>query len=132
MPPEFDIWHIAIPVKNLEKSVEFYTSLGFTLTGRDEFAAKKQAFVATKPGGFNIELFEPKNSTKTPQRPDHLAFECTNISSFRKTLSPENAAHLITDIEEFDNGVKYFEIKDPDGVSVQFFEGRKIYENSIK
>ncbi len=125
----FDIWHIAIPVADLDASVKFYTSLGLSLVGTDEYPSKKQAFVATRPGGFNIELFQPKTNGSDRRLPDHLAFDCDDLSAFRDSISAKFEG--LPSIEEFDNGVKYLGLKDPDGVSIEFFEGRKIYEQSI-
>ena len=48
----FDIWHIAIPVDDLDKSTDFYCKqLGFKLIGYDEYPSKKQAFIVTKENG---------------------------------------------------------------------------------
>lgn len=129
-----DIWHVAIPVSNLARSEAFYIDcLGFTLVGRDEYPSKKQAFVAVRPGGFTIELFERlgKHSGEPALRPDHLAFECENIDAFRDRLL---AAGLddVPEVETFDNGVRYLGLNDPDNVYIEFFQGRKIYEASIR
>lgn len=130
---ELDIWHVAIPVKNLDKSVTFYHKiLGLKLIGYDEYPSKKQAFVATKEGGFTIELFEPKGTaaSKPFHQPDHLAFECKDINQFRENLL-RNGFTSVPEIETFDNGVKYIGLEDPNGVNIEFFEGRSIYEKSI-
>lgn len=126
----FDIWHIAIPVSDMAHSIQFYKSLGFVLIGTDEGSSKRQAFLATKVGGFSIELFEPLKPSAEFKTPDHLAFECQNIENFRNSLLSHTSLD-VPKIEEFDNGVKCLNLKDPDGVTLQFFEGRAIYENSI-
>ena len=116
---ELDIWHVAIPVKDLNKSVTFYHKiLGLKLIGYDQYPSKKQAFVATKEGGFTIELFEPRGTaTSKPIRlPDHLAFECRDIKKFQKDLV-RNGLTSVPEIETFDNGVRYIGLEDPDGVS---------------
>ena len=129
--PVFDIWHVAIPVRQLSSSVQFYCDqLGFTLFGLDEQSSKKQAFIQSGKSEFTIELFEPKDPAYSPQRPDHLAFECENIVQYRDWLL-KNGLPDIPEILEFDNGVKYLPLRDPDGVALEFFQGRKIYEDSI-
>jgi glyoxylase I family protein len=129
-----DIWHVAIPVSDLAKSEDFYVSkLGFVLVGRDEYPSKKQAFVAVQPGGFTIELFERigKHAKEPALRPDHLAFECENIEAFRERLLVAGSSG-VPEVETFDNGVRYFGLNDPDGVYIEFFQGRKIYEAGIR
>jgi catechol 2,3-dioxygenase-like lactoylglutathione lyase family enzyme len=129
-----DIWHVATPVSNLAKSEAFYiNSLGFVLVGRDEYPSKKQTFVAVRPGGFTIELFERlgKHAAEPALRPDHLAFECEDIDAFRAQLIASGAVE-VPEIETFDNGVRYLGLNDPDGVYIEFFQGRKIYEASIR
>lgn len=128
-----DVWHVAVPVKDLERSKEFYCNkLGFILLGQDEYTTKKQAFVAVAPSGFTIELFEPKGAEKSKQRklPDHLAFECQDIGIFHARILSEGLK--VDSVEEFDNGVKYFGLSDPDGVKLDFFQGRTIYERSLQ
>jgi catechol 2,3-dioxygenase-like lactoylglutathione lyase family enzyme len=130
---DFDIWHIAIPVTNLDRSYAFYcTHLGFKVVGRDEYPSKRQLFVAVRDGGFTIELFEPKGPSagESPRRPDHLAFECADIVLRREYILKSGLS--TPDIETFGNGVRYFSLHDPDGVRVEFFQGRALYESSIK
>jgi len=129
--PNFDIWHVAIPVNDLNRSVKFYCdTLGFVLIGFDEYPSKKQAFIAVRKGAFTIELFEPKPRQKNPKYPDHLAFECPNLNEYREKLLRNNLTD-IPQIEIFDNGVQYLGLQDPDGITLEFFQGRHIYEQSI-
>jgi catechol 2,3-dioxygenase-like lactoylglutathione lyase family enzyme len=122
---DIEVWHVAFPVSDIERSVGFYCGrLDFMLLGRDEYPSKKQAFVALRDGGFTLELFEPLGrwAEAPPKRPDHVAFECANLSVFR-ALVREPA-----EIETFDNGVQFLRLLDPDGVELHFFRGRSIYE----
>lgn len=125
------IWHVAIPVSDLDQAVRFYCSfLGFDLLGYDDYPTKRQAFVSVESGGFNIELFEPKEdqAQKLKFKPDHLAFEVEDINAFRTDLLARAHGREIPQLIEFDNGVKCLELKDPDGLSVELFQGRRIYE----
>ena len=126
----FDIWHVAIPVKDLDKSVDFYCgTLGFVLIGRDDIASKKQAFVAVRKGGFSLELFQPTAFVESPRMPDHLAFECEDLQQFRTTLAGRGLD--TSKVAEYDNGVQQLRLSDPDGVTLDFFQGRKLYEDMI-
>jgi catechol 2,3-dioxygenase-like lactoylglutathione lyase family enzyme len=125
--PSFDIWHVAIPVSDLERSVEFWCGrLGWSLLGRGEYEDKRQAYVGVRPGGFVVELFEPlgEAAERQPRRPDHLAFECDDIESFRESIGEAEP------VRTFDNGVRYLRIADPDGVELEFYQGRAIFEDA--
>jgi catechol 2,3-dioxygenase-like lactoylglutathione lyase family enzyme len=126
-----EIWHIAIPVSDLERSVSFYRSLGFELAGRDQYPNMKQAFVALGEGGFTLELFVPlgEDATKPRHLPDHLAFECENIENYRKTVIASGLS--VPEIETFPGGMKHFELRDPDAVKLDFFQGRVGYDKFI-
>jgi len=130
--PDVDIWHVAIPVADLSRTFDFYCSrLGFKLVGRDEYPSKRQLFVAVREGGFTIEFFEPKGVSMAPGagRPDHLAFECADLESIRARIL--KAGMAVPEIEIFDNGVKFFGLRDPEGLRLEFFEGRHLYEKQI-
>ncbi len=127
------LWHVAIPVSNLERSVEFYTQhLGFRLLGYDEYASKKQAFVELGEGGVNLELFEPKVNVEQVlmSRPDHLAFEVEDMEQFRNHLTKCNAK--APHFDTYDTGMKCLKLSDPDGIPIEIFQGRKIYETYLK
>ncbi|MGH7025264.1 MAG: VOC family protein [Caulobacteraceae bacterium] len=129
MSGSIDIWDIAVPVEDLERSVDFYCrNLGFEMVGRDEYPTMRQAFVSVGKGGFTIELFVPKGEdADAPRlRPDHLAFECTDIEEYRRKILASGLA--APDIETFPRGMRHFELRDPDQVKLDFFQGRAGYE----
>ncbi|MHB8528567.1 MAG: VOC family protein [Caulobacteraceae bacterium] len=129
MSGPIDIWHIAVPVDDLERSVTFYCrNLGFDMVGRDEYPTMRQAFVSLGKGGFTIELFVPQGEeADAPRlRPDHLAFECSDIASYRTSVIASGVR--VPAVETFPGGMKHFQLSDPDGVKLDFFEGRAGYE----
>ena len=122
-----ELWHVAIPVSDLERSVEFWCGrLQFALLGRAQYEDKRQAFVGTRPDGFVVELFEPlgEAAERQPKRPDHLAFECADIEAFRAAIGASDP------VRTFENGVKFLRVADPDGVELEFFQGRAIFERA--
>jgi len=124
-----EIWHLAIPVTDLERSVSFYCgNLGFELAGRDEYPSMRQAFVSLGRGGFTIELFVPlgEEAAKPRHLPDHLAFECRAIESYRAAVIASGFS--VPEIETSPGGMKHFELRDPDGVKLDFFQGRAGYD----
>jgi hypothetical protein len=98
--------------------------------GRDEYTTKKQAFVSVEDEGFAIELFEPKQNKeeKLMSKPDHLAFEVEDLTGFRDQLIKRRPEMETPAIERYDNGVQCLGLKDPDGMPIEFFHGRKIYD----
>jgi catechol 2,3-dioxygenase-like lactoylglutathione lyase family enzyme len=124
-----DIWHIAVPVEDLERSVNFYCgNLGFEMVGRDEYPTMRQAFVSLGKSRFTIELFVPQGEdANAPRlRPDHLAFECTDIGSYRAKVMASGLG--VPQVETFPGGMQHFELRDPDNVKLDFFQGRAGYE----
>ena len=129
--PALDIWHVGLPVTDLDRSVAFYTdALGLSLVGRDEQTDKRQAFVATKQGGFTLELLAGTETTAKRHQPDHLAFECEDLEKVRERLRATGVD--VGDIAAFDNGVRILSVRDPDGVRLDLFSGRALYEAELK
>jgi lactoylglutathione lyase len=125
---QIDIWHVAYPVADLDRSVEFYCDgLGFELIGRDP----DSAFVSLGKGGFTIELLvQPGREAGDPRRaPDHLAFDSPDLDAYREDLIA--AGLSVPQAQVFDGGLKRFALADPDGVRLDFFQGRDGFEAFI-
>ena len=131
----FDIWHVAIPVKDLKTSIAFYCEgLGFKLLGYNQDGPRLQAFVCINSKSFTIELFQPSEEIETilTQKPHHIAFECEDIDDLYGELSKRGSVSNLNEVATFKNGVRYLGLKDPDGVTIEFFQGRKIFDSSIR
>ena len=129
---DIDIWHVAHPVADLDRSVAFYCDfLGFELVGHDEYPTVRQAFVSLGKGGFTIELFVPlgDEATKLRRQADHLAFEAIDLLAYRRRLIATGLP--VPEIEVFEGGMKHFALDDPDGLRLDFFQGRDGYETFI-
>ncbi len=130
IPPrgQLDIWHVAYPVADLDRSVAFYCEgLGFTLVGRDQ----ESAFVALGQGGFTLELIaRAKAETATSSRAlDHVAFNAPDLGAYRETLI--EAGMSVPEMQIIGVGMKRFALDDPDGLRLDFFEGRAGFEAFI-
>jgi catechol 2,3-dioxygenase-like lactoylglutathione lyase family enzyme len=120
-----DIWHVAYPVANLDRSISFYCDgLGFELVGRDA----ESAFVSLGKGGFTLEfLFQLGDDRANPGRaPDHIAFGSSDLDAFRERLT--GAGLPVPEMQVFDDGLKRFTLADPDGVRLDFFQDRAGFE----
>jgi catechol 2,3-dioxygenase-like lactoylglutathione lyase family enzyme len=130
----FDVWHLGLPVKNLDRSVEFYVDgLGFELLGFDESERYRIAFARVPGGAFTIEFLEYREASEAQaaKRPDHLAFEVPNLAGYRERLLAGGFFKDLPEIADAGTGLRRFAVKDPDGVPVQFYLGRAVYDRSI-
>jgi catechol 2,3-dioxygenase-like lactoylglutathione lyase family enzyme len=123
-----DIWHVAFPVADIDRSVAFYCDgLGFHLVGRDA----DSAFVSLGMGGFTIELMAASDAATAGPRhaPDHIAFTTSDLDAYR--LSLIEAGLTVPDVQVIGEGMKRFALDDPDGVRLDFFQGREGLEAFI-
>jgi catechol 2,3-dioxygenase-like lactoylglutathione lyase family enzyme len=130
----FDIWHLGLPVKNLERSVSFYVDgLGFEYLGRSESDRYRFAFARVPGGAFTIEFLEYRDASSAldAKRPDHLAFEAADLSGYRERLLKSGFFEALPEIADAGAGLRRFVVNDPDGVPIQFYFGRAGYDRSI-
>ena len=128
----FDIWHLGLPVENLERSVRFYVEgLGFELLGFSESDRYRFAFARVPGGAFTLEFLEYRDAAAERKRPDHLAFEVSDLSAYRERLLKSRFFSELPEISDAGPGLKRFVVNDPDGVPVQFYLGRAGYDRSI-
>lgn len=111
--------HFAIIVSS-EKSVEFYSKLGFTETFRKE--RNYDSVVLMEGYGIQIELFIAPNHPQRAVNPEniglrHIALKVDNIETTIKELG-------FSDIEINSDwfGKRYGYIYDPDGLPIEFHE----------
>ena len=121
--------HLGLPVANIEKSIDFYTGLGFRISGRYELDEDGGiTFVAFLDlNGFCIELYqsaggpEPGRGKTGPI--DHLTLDVRNIDTAFEEIKSSGYT-LINDEPVYlplqANGVKYFMVLGPDGEKVEF------------
>ena len=104
--------HIALNVKNLRASKEFYLKLGFMVDER--FSNVVQKWLIMRNGTLIIGLYEaiiPRNT---------LTFTPTNILELQKHFKEKGIAFVL-EANENKEGAKHFLLVDPDGNPL-FFE----------
>lgn len=111
--------HINLTVPNLEKAVEFYTSvLGYKVEHR--FILDGMDFVFVSDGNVTYEIIEGD----VPQAKfDHIAYVSENIKAdyeYYKNLDESLIQGEIKCANLFENGMYYFFIKGPNGESIEF------------
>jgi len=128
--------HIALSVSNLEKSIAFYGRLfGFKCSDVCDDKTSKLKIALLKKDRVALELFQFQQYNSLPEyRKDlnndlktlgvkHFAFEVDNIESEFERLK-KAGVEFATDIGVLEAGLRYFFIKDPDGIFVELIETR--------
>jgi len=126
--------HIAISVSNINKSIAFYRK-NFGLECAEKYVHKEigLTIAVLKKGDVALELFEFKRHKSLPVYRKsldsdlrtlgvkHFSFEVADIEGTLERLK-KSKVQIATDIRTFDNGVRYFFFKDPDGILVEIME----------
>jgi len=117
--------HIAITVRDLQETIDFYSKLGFRLTQRNETPAQTIAFL--EAGQARLEVFAPKMTTTPPELGQsdlgvkHIALK---VEDLRKTYEEAKAKGVVFNSEprrtSMGNLVAFF--KDPNGILFQLLQ----------
>lgn len=119
------VQHIGIPTDNIEKTVEFYQSLGFEIALRtvNESADEKVAFLQL--GNLVIETYENKAATMKAGAVDHIALDVKEIDKVFEEVRA-NGYRLLDDAVQslpfWEHGVKFFTIAGPNEEKIEFCE----------
>jgi len=119
--------YTGIRVKDMKKSVEFYTKvLGMRVTGRSQFEATKGETVGlvTEEGGHLLELnyygegsdFDTKYSAGDGL--DHLAFQ---VDDLKKAVAEAAKAGYPVVLDMKTKTSRWTYIKDPNGIYIELF-----------
>lgn len=122
--------HTAISVRNLEQSLAFYEAIGYEQVHRYDDADKTN--VHLKLGNSFLEMFAYKQNQGKPQVEYEYANNLTDIGVKHIALGTDDVEAALRDLHSIGladdsvkinsdmAGVRYFFIKDPDGVWVEF------------
>lgn len=119
------VQHIGIPVSDIDKTIEFYESLGFepALITENKPANERVAFM--RLGNLIIEAYGNKSTEKRSGTIDHIALDVKNIDALYESI--RNEGHRIVEekvmsLPFWKNGVKFFTILGPDNEKIEFCE----------
>jgi len=119
--------YVGIRVKDLEKSIDFYTKvLGMKVTGRGKIDKTKGETVGlqSEDGGFTLELnyYEPDSphaaNYVVGEGLDHLAFKVDDLD---KALHEAQALKHPTKLDVKVEGGRWAYIEDPNGIWIELF-----------
>jgi len=113
--------HIGIPTNSIEKTIDFFTSLGFTAIYETENDGERVIFL--KLGHMIIETYESQQATMKHGAIDHIALNVSDINrmfSLVKELGYHAIEEDIQTLPFFENGISYFTIVGPNAEKVEF------------
>lgn len=117
--------HIGIPVKDLEKSILFYESLGFVVTGREHNPVSSQPVAFMELGGFVVELYGAAETMDCAGSIDHIALNVHNIDELVEVIRAGEYTCITDKIEPlpfWEKGIRYFIIEGPSKERIEFCE----------
>ena len=117
------IQHIGIPTNDIEKTIEFYKTLGFEIALQtiNEEAGEKVAFL--KLTTLVIETYENKQAKLTSGAIGHIAINVKDIEEVYHYIE-EKQMNTMNDEIHFlpfwENGVRFFTIEGPNKEKIEF------------
>ena len=123
--------HTAISVRNLDKSLDFYKTLGYEQVHRYDEEDGSMSIVHLKLGSSFLEIFVYTKNKNIPKvnyeyannlediGVKHIALETDDIEAALSDLRSKGLANNETKITFGRTKVSYFFIQDPDGVWVE-------------
>lgn len=115
--------HIGLPTAEVQKTIDFYTGLGFTLATRHDINGQDFAFV--KFGDLLIEIIPNDKPTMRAGAVDHICLDVTNIEELYKKIKDAGYKMIddhIVDIAFWQKGARYFFIEGPNKERIEFCE----------
>ena len=111
--------HIGIPTNDLNRTIEFYVSLGFEVALRTANGDEQVAFL--KLGDLVIETYQNFKAVGTAGAVDHIAINVTDVEEARR-IADEMKLEVIEEgqLPFWKNGVKYFTILGPNREKLEF------------
>lgn len=120
--------HVAVIASDIDRSLEFYQTLGFDVVGRSHRADRDSwKCDLTLPSGDRIELFSFPDPPHRPTRPEaaglrHLAFEIADYDDVLRRADEVGIECEPTRIDEA-TGARFTFLADPDGLPIELYEG---------
>jgi lactoylglutathione lyase len=117
------VQHIGIPTDDIEKTIAFYTGLGFEVVLRtgNNVANEQVGFLCLKT--LTIETYENHQGTNKTGAIDHVALDVSDIESAFQMIKQGGYTLLDEEIQFLPfwlNGVKFFTIKGPNEEKIEF------------
>lgn len=115
--------HIGLPTAEVQKTIDFYQGLGFTLATRHDINGRDFAFM--KLGNLLIEVIPNDKPTMRAGAVDHICLNVTKIEELYKKIKDAGYKMIdqnIVDIAFWEKGARYFFIEGPNKERIEFCE----------
>ncbi len=111
--------HIGVPTNDIEKTIAFYTSLGFEVAHRADNNGELVAFL--KLGDLMVETYQNGKAVGKAGAVDHIAINVTDVKEARR-IADEMGLEVIEEgkLAFWKNGVQYFTILGPNREKLEF------------
>ena len=117
------VQHIGIPTNDIEKTIEFYHTLGFTTALRTVNGAEEVAFLQLH--NLMIETYQNRQAAMAYGAVDHIAIDVKDIDSLFETVRATGLTMLdkqVNCLPFWEHGVKFFTIEGPNREKIEFCE----------
>ena len=122
--------HIGIPTNDINKTIEFYRTLGFETALRTVNGTEEVAFLQLH--NLMIETYQNHQAKMEYGAIDHIAIDVKNIEDLFdevKVLADKSKTplfhmldHQVNGLPFWENGVKFFTIEGPNKEKIEFCE----------
>lgn len=112
--------HVGIPTTDMEATLAFFQSLGFTIQYETLNGGSRVLFLECS--GVVIETYEVEKAAGVRGAIDHLALKVTDLDKALEEVKKLGYAVIEGPcfLNFWDNGVRYFMIQGPNGEVVEF------------
>lgn len=120
----YDVEHIGVAVKDIGKSVEFYTTV-LKCKIEDGFENERARFAILKAGQQTLELIQYREDSEKARGAgvvDHIAFTVSDIEAETDRLRRYNVTLLFEKPQETSSGKKILFFAGPDGERLEFVQ----------
>lgn len=115
------IQHIGIPTKGMEASKDFYEKIGFEIRYETVNEGARVIFFGLK--NLVLEVYESEEAVQRIGAIEHIAIDVEDIEQVYREICGLNLNTLQDEIHQlpfWDNGVRFFTIKGPNGEKLEF------------
>ena len=111
--------HIGVPTNDIEKTIAFYTALGFEVAHRTVNNGEQVAFL--RLGDLTIETYQNGKAVGQAGAVDHIAVNVTDVLEARR-IADEMKLNVIEEgrLPFWENGVQYFTVTGPNNEKIEF------------
>ena len=117
------IQHVGLPTADIQRTIEFYQGLGFTLATRHDIGGRDFAFMQL--GTLLIELIPNDSPAMQSGAVDHFCLDVKDIDTLYARVR-DAGYHLLSDgiqdLAFWDKGARYFFIQGPNNEKIEFCE----------